>query len=124
MASHFTIELSNLRFYALHGLFAEEALSGNAFEVNLSLTTKAPASTVTSLEQTIDYAEVYSITKSIFQERRDLLETLAMEIADALKQAFPQLQKLSIQIIKCNPPIAAFTGSVSVTFSKHFTSEA
>ncbi|RYZ53731.1 MAG: dihydroneopterin aldolase [Chitinophagaceae bacterium] len=121
MASHFTIQLSNLRFYAPHGLFAEEALAGNAFEVNLSLTTEAPSKTVTSIEQTINYAEVYCITKTIFEERRDLLETLAMEIAGALKQSFPLLQKITVQIIKLNPPIAAFTGSVSVTYSKDFT---
>ncbi|NTS43464.1 dihydroneopterin aldolase [Flavisolibacter sp. BT320] len=121
MSSHFTIALSNLRFYAPHGLFAEEALAGNSFEVNLSLTTEAPSQTITSIEQTINYAEVYRITKTVFEQRRDLLETLAMEIADALKMAFPMLQKIAVQIIKLQPPIAAFTGSVSVTFSKDFT---
>lgn len=121
MPSHFTIQLHNLRFFSPHGLFAEEALSGNAFEVNLSLTTEAPAEIVNSLEQTINYADVYSITKAVFDVRRDLLETLAMEIADHLKKAFPQLQKASVQIIKLNPPIAAFSGSVSVTYHKDFT---
>ncbi|RYZ49020.1 MAG: dihydroneopterin aldolase, partial [Chitinophagaceae bacterium] len=98
-----------------------EAVAGNAFEVNLSLTTEAPSQTVTSIEQTINYAEVYHITKTIFEERRHLLETLAMEIACVLKQSFPLLQKITVQIIKLNPPIAAFTGSVSVTYSKDFT---
>jgi dihydroneopterin aldolase len=121
MPSVLTIQLHNLHFFSPHGLFAEEAEAGNAFEVNLSLTTKAPVAVVHSLEQTINYAEVYSITKAIFDVRRDLLETLAMEIAERLKGAFPQLQKISVQIIKLNPPIAAFTGSVSVTFQKDFT---
>lgn len=121
MPSQFIIQLNKLRFYSPHGLFAEEAQTGNAFEVNLSLTTEAPANVVNSLEQTINYAEVYRITKTIFEVRRDLLETLAMEIAESLKKAFPQLKKVSVQIIKLNPPIAAFSGSVSVTYHKDFT---
>lgn len=121
MPSHFTIELNNLRFYSPHGFFAEEAQTGNAFEVNISLTTGAPAATVHSLEQTINYAEAYRITKAIFDVRHNLLETLAMEITDGLKLAFPSLQKASVQIIKLNPPIAAFSGSVSVTYHKDFT---
>jgi dihydroneopterin aldolase len=120
MPSHFTIELNHLRFYSTHGLFAEEAQTGNAFEVNISLTTEAPAEVVHTLAQTINYAEVYRITKAIFDLRRDLLETLAMEIVDSLKQTFPSLQKASVQIIKLNPPIAAFSGSVSVTYHKDF----
>ncbi len=121
MPSHFTIQLNNLRFFAAHGMYTQEAQAGNAFEVNISLTTEAPGTTVTSLEQTVNYAEVYRITKAIFEVRRNLLETLAMEIADSLKQAFPSLQKASIQIIKLNPPITAFSGSVSVTYHKDFT---
>lgn len=123
MSSHFTIELNHLRFYSPHGVFAEEAQTGNAFEVNITLTTGAPAEVVNSLEQTINYAEVYRITKAIFDVRRDLLETLAMEIVDNLKQAFPSLLKASVQIIKLNPPIAAFSGSVSVTYHKNYTDE-
>ena len=121
MPSHFTIQVNNLRFFAAHGMYAQEARAGNAFEVNISLTTEAPLTRVTSLEQTINYAEVYRITKAIFEVRRDLLETLAMDIAESLKQAFPSLQKASIQIIKLNPPITAFSGSVSVTYQKDFT---
>ena len=121
MPSHFTIQLNHLRFFAAHGIYAQEAQAGNAFELNISLQVEAPATTITSLEQTINYAEVYRITKSIFEIRRNLLETLAMEIADSLKQSFPSLREVTIQIIKLNPPITSFSGSVSVTYHKDFT---
>lgn len=105
----------------MHGVFAEEAIIGNEFEVNLTLLIEAPETKVNSLDETINYAEVYRITKELFSVRRRLLETLAMEIAEALKSAFPQLLEISVQIQKLNPPISSFTGTVSVTFSKTYS---
>lgn len=121
MSSIFTIQLNNLRFFAGHGVFAEEARAGNEFEVNLSLTLPAPETKPTSLEETINYAEVYRITKALFSIRKKLLETLAMEIAAELKQHFPAVTEISVQINKLHPPISAFAGSVSVTYQKSFT---
>ena len=120
MASTFTIQLHQLRFSAPHGFYNEEATAGNEFEVNLSLTLDAPRQKVISLDETINYADVYQIVKNIFALRTALLETLAMEIAESLKKRFPSLRQVSVQIIKLHPPITAFTGSVSVTYSTAF----
>ena len=116
----FTIQLHNLRFFAEHSLYEEERSVGNEFEVNISLTMKGPKEKVVTLEETINYVEVYRITKELFSHRNALLETLAMEIAEALKHQFPVIQKAEVQIAKLHPPIAGFTGSVSVTYKKSF----
>lgn len=118
MTSTFTIQLNNLRFYAPHGLYAEEAQLGNEFEVNIALEVKAPKSKLTSIEQTVNYAEVYRLVKDLFAVRNELLESLAMEIAATIKQTFSSVRRISVQITKCNPPIASFTGSVSVTYNR------
>ena len=119
MAS-FNIQLHHLRFTAAHGLYKEEALVQNEFEVNLSLTVKAPKEKVKSIEETINYAEVYQIVKEIFSKPEPLLETIAMTIAEELKFRFPALKKIAVQIIKLHPPITGFTGSVSVTYNRKF----
>lgn len=116
----FTIQLQNLRFFAEHGMYEEERSVGNEFEVNISLTIKAPKEKVSSLEETINYVEVYRITKDLFSHRNALLESLAMEMADALKQQFGFIKKVEIGIAKLHPPITGFTGSVSVTYKKSF----
>lgn len=118
MSSTFDIQLHGLRFTAAHGVYEEEARVGNEFEVNIRLSVKAPNEVLTALDDTINYGDVYETVKSIFKHRKALLETISMEIAAALKEQFPLLQSLSIQIIKRHPPIASFTGSVSVTFNK------
>lgn len=120
MSASFTIQLNNLRFFAEHGMYEEERAVGNEFEVNISLEVKAPKEKIKSIEDTINYAEVYRLTKEIFSKRKTLLETLAMEIAEVLKQEFSSIKRLSIQIIKRNPPITSFTGSVSVSYNKEY----
>lgn len=120
MSASFTIQLPNLRFFATHGMYAEEADIGAEFEVNISLTIKAPKNKITSLEETINYAEVYRIIGEVFSERKALLETLAMEIAETLKQEFSSIKKISVQIIKLHPPIESFTGTVAVVYKKRY----
>ena len=120
MSAYFTIQLNNLRFFAEHGMYEEERAVGNEFEVNISLEVKAPKEKIKSLEDTINYAEVYRIVNEIFSMRKPLLETLAMEIAEELKKEFSSIKSLSVQIIKLNPPITSFTGSVSVTYERSY----
>ena len=120
MSASFTIELKCLRFFAHHGLYAEEAKVGNEFEVDVSIAYKAAETIVSSIEQTINYAEVFRIVKDEFSQRKDLLETCAMQIADRLQKQFPQIESLTISIKKLNAPIANFVGSVGVAFTKAF----
>ena len=122
MAASFTIRLHNLRFYAAHGLYEEETLVGNEFAVNISMVVDAPEKTLAKIEDTIDYAEVHRLTKEVFSNPTPLLETLAMEIANAIKEAFKPLKSIDVQIIKLHPPITGFIGSVSVSYQKDFTS--
>lgn len=120
MAAHFTIELQGLRFFAEHGMYQEELLVGNEFEVNVSMDVKAPKKTITSIEQTINYVEVFRIVQELFSKRKQLLEALATEIADALHDNFNEIEKVSVTIKKITPPIINFTGSVAITYHKSF----
>ena len=116
----FTIQLHALRFFAEHGMYEEERAVGNEFEVNISLEVKAPKEKIRSLEDTINYTEVYRITKEIFSKRKPLLETLAMDIAERIQAQFDGIESVLITIRKLNPPITNFSGSVAITYSKEF----
>ncbi len=120
MAGHFTIELKNLRFFAEHGMYQEEMKVGNQFEVDLSIGCKSPKKPITSIDQTINYVEVYRIVQEEFSVRKYLLETCAMLIAEKLQLHFPEIEDLTIIIRKLNPPITNFTGSVSITYKRSF----
>lgn len=120
MAGHFIIELKSLRFFAEHGLYQEEILVGNEFEVDISIGCKSPKKTITTIDQTINYVEVYRITQEEFRDRKLLLETCAMQIADRLQQQFSEIEQITITIRKLNPPITNFSGSVGITYSRTF----
>lgn len=116
----FTIELKSLRFFAEHGMYQEEMKVGNEFEVDISIECKSPKKKITSIEQTINYVEVYRIVQEEFATRRSLLETLAMEIADKLQMQFDEIEHVIICIRKMNPPITNFSGSVAISYSRSF----
>ena len=119
MAATMTIELKNLRFFAHHGWHDGEARTGNEFEVQL-LATFPAIEHITSLFDTIDYTEVYELTKTIFLEPEKLLETVAQKITHALETKYRNLQRIHLTITKLNPPIASFTGTVGITYIKDF----
>lgn len=101
-------------------MYHEEMLVGNEFQVDVSLQTKAPKKTVNSIEQTVNYVEVYRIIQEVFSVRKQLLETCAMEMVEAIQLQFPEITEIEITIKKITPPITNFTGSVAVTYSKSF----
>ena len=120
MAGWMTIELKGLKFFAEHGMYQEERKVGNQFEIDLEVSFKVPKHTVTSIDETVNYVEIYRIVEERFSEHRNLLETCAMEISQALHDYFSEIKKVFITIKKINPPITNFTGSVGVSYTKEF----
>lgn len=120
MAGHFIIELKNLKFFAAHGMYQEELKVGNEFEMDISIECKAPKEVITSIDQTVNYVEVYQIAEEEFSHRQHLLETSVMKIAEKLQKHFPDIEQLTINVRKMNPPITNFSGSVGISYSKSF----
>lgn len=101
-------------------MYEEEKATGNEFEVNILLRVKAPKERISSIRQTVNYADVYRTVKEIFSMPQALLESLAQDIAEAIAKEHPAVKKISVQIRKLHPPVVAFTGAVSVTFKKRY----
>jgi dihydroneopterin aldolase len=122
MQALMTIELTALRFQAYHGLYPEEKVTGNEFEVELLVNYKPPEEIITTLDATVNYARLYAIIKTEMQKPRALLETLAMEITEIIHASFPQVNKIDISIKKLYPPIVQFVGHVGVRYCREFSS--
>lgn len=114
MSSTLQIHVRNCRFRAFHGLYPEERQKGNDFVVNLVVSYTPQSGMITALEDTIDYAALFTIIDTAMKEPVDLLETLAQKIAAEIHHKFPQVTESEIEIEKLNPPIDHFTGSASV----------
>ena len=101
-------------------MYEEERRVGNEFEVDVSVACKSPKKKITSIEQTVNYVEVYRILQEEIAQRPYLLETLAMDIAERIQAQFDEIESVVITIRKLNPPITNFSGSVAITYSKEF----
>lgn len=120
MAQLITIHLERLRFLAGHGLYAEEKRTGNAFEMSLSVSFPKEDGVIHKLEDTLNYAEVYSLVKEEMQRPRELLETFLTELAGSLKERFPEISELKMSLYKLTVPIEGFAGRVGVALERRF----
>lgn len=111
-----SISLKNLRFRSYHGLYAEEQKAGNEFDVDLTILYQPNSGTITSINDTVDYAKLYDLVKQEMSKPRKLLETLAMELAGILHTEFPQIKKISISITKLQAPMHRYVGKAEVNY--------
>ncbi len=73
----------------------------------------AKAASDDMLNETVDYVDVFKIVKKEMGIRAKLIEHVAKRISDNLRSAFPSIEKLSVEVIKKNPPIGGEADEVS-----------
>lgn len=101
------VALEGMYFRANHGLYEQERLHGNDFEVDVWIDTGKAVSTSDRIEDALDYAAIYTVVKAVMAERRDLLETLVATIGQKLRSDFPQVSSIRVRISKLQPPLDA-----------------
>lgn len=116
LRSMFTIHLQNLQFKSFHGLYAEEKILGNCFVVNLTVKYQPTTLPINAIEQTINYQNIFEIIEKRMSIPTELLETIVVDIANEIMNAFLIVEEVDICIAKKNPPIKNFVGNVAVSY--------
>lgn len=91
------VELKGLEIRGRHGATPEEHEREQPFLYDLELELPEPAGD--RLEETVDYREVVDVVREVSTTERQLLETLAAAVADALVQRFP-LERARVRVRK------------------------
>lgn len=113
------IHLSDMEFYAYHGCYKEEQLTGNWFLVDLTIETNMDkASKTDNINDTLNYQTAYELVKKEMDVKAHLLEHLSQRILDSLFGSFPQLEAATVKVAKMNPPMGGKMKSVSVEVSR------
>lgn len=102
------IFLNGLRFHAFHGVMPQERLTGNDYRVDLKIDfplEKAVGSD--DVNDTLNYATVYTAVKEEMDIPTQLIERVAYRIADRLFRTFKVINEVEIKVEKCNPPMGA-----------------
>ena len=116
----FTIELRNLEFYSFHGLYEEEKKIGGEFVVDVIAKLDSTHHEVSSIEETVNYAEVFGLIKKEMAQPRELLETLTQSIAEKIHDKFSSIKEIAVRVEKKVPPIVGFNGKVAATYRTTF----
>jgi dihydroneopterin aldolase len=121
MTSHGVIRIKNAVFYAYHGVGKDEQNLGGKFEVDVDLKTDFSAAVKSdSLRQTINYEEVYSLVKTLVNEKKYyLIETLAETIADGVIEKFSNVNEVSVRLRKPHPPVKGVVDYVEVEVTRN-----
>ena len=97
-----TVSLHNIRIHGKHGLYPEEAVLGNWFEIDVDIKAQ------TSEEKEwpfIDYAMISATVHDIFIKPNKLLEALVQSIHQSLKEKSPDGAVIRVAIRKMHPPM-------------------
>ena len=94
-----TIHLRNT-FYCYHGVHEEEKILGNDYELFADIQFNEEQDVIHSIQQTINYIDIYQIVQQRMNIPSPLLETIVMDIGSSIKKKYDQVKSISIKIKK------------------------
>ena len=102
------ILIEGLQIFAYHGVYPQENIVGNTFEVTLQLSFPCDMAMVSDdIDTSINYAEVTAIVRSEVEKTSKLLENVVSRIYRVLTDTYPQITGGRIELYKIHPPITA-----------------
>lgn len=101
------IELTGLECFGHHGVFDHEKRDGQPFIVDIVCWLEfGPAAADDDLSLTVNYAELAQLAVEIVEgQPRDLIETVAVEIAERAMAVFDILHAVEVTVHKPEAPV-------------------
>ena len=114
------IIIRGLRLFAYHGVNEEEKINGQEFVIDLTATLDLSKPCVSDdLNDTVSYAKIIKTVRSVFTgEKYDLIEKCAGVIADAVLDGYPEIDGVTVKVMKPDAPISADFGYVAVEITR------
>jgi len=115
-----TVQLHKLIFSGRHGVFKEELATGNTFEVNLDVLYDETERPFGGLDSIVNYVNLFGIIKERMHQPSPLLEKIADEIIQKIRDQYPFIKEIVLAIYKLQAPIGNFQGKAGITLHKRF----
>ncbi|MBR2548610.1 MAG: 2-amino-4-hydroxy-6-hydroxymethyldihydropteridine diphosphokinase [Clostridiales bacterium] len=114
------ITLSKMEFEGHTGCLDFEKTDGQKFIVSLDLFIDRIRGCYTDdLSDTVDYAKIYEVTKTIVTEDKgDLIECLAQKISDGVLKADSRIDKVAVTVSKPGAPVKGIFETMEVTIER------
>lgn len=113
------ITLTGLELFGYHGVFPDEKREGQRFVVDVTVWLDVTAAAASDdLTGTVNYAELAALASDVVTgPARDLIETVAAEIADEVMRRYP-VHAVEVTVHKPSAPIPLTFADVSVTIRR------
>jgi len=116
------ISLEGLEFFAYHGYYDEEQKMGNKYSIDIAITADLNrAAQEDRLSLTVNYEVVYTIIADVMKIKHRLLEHIAYKIIEAVKVQFPEIQQITVNVSKFNPPIGGVCERSKISITTPFS---
>ena len=114
------IYINEMEFYGYHGVLPEETTLGQRFRVSLVMELSLKeAGENDDLEQTVNYAEAFASCQKVVEGKPyQLIEAVAEKIASEVLGRFKQIRRVTVKLIKPDPPIRGHYHSVAVEITR------
>lgn len=99
------IELKGIHFYAYHGYYEEERKMGNPFIVNVQVYVNTFDDDKDSIDDTVNYEDLYQICEKEMTTTQLLLETVVFNIVENIQKKCPQAKSGKVSIEKIGPQL-------------------
>jgi dihydroneopterin aldolase len=109
------IAVEGLQFYAHHGYHKEEQILGGKYTVDIYMTTNIDEAAKTDeLKKTINYEQIYLLTKAEMEVHAKLIEHVCKRIIDRINARYPTVTHLKVRVSKHSPPLKGHVDRVFV----------
>lgn len=115
------IILKDMSFYGYHGLLKEENILGQKFFIDIEIETDTREAGINDdFTKTINYAEVYEITKKFAEDKKfNLIEALAENIANEILNKFKMANSVMVRIRKKEAPVKGIFDYMGVEIRRY-----
>jgi len=113
------IELNKMIIHAYHGVMEQERIVGNNYRIDIKISLDlSKAIESDHLDDTINYADIFSLVSEEMKIPSHLLEHVAGRIIRKIKQKYPSIAKVKIRLAKIHPPITGELHEAAVIIQK------
>lgn len=112
------IALKDIEFFAYHGFYDAEREMGHTFLVDIEVIIDRKPTCSEDISDTVNYEALYSLCHDSMNRPRKLIETVADEMVDSIKEKYPHIKKGLVSIRKKSPQLGGKVGyaMIEVTF--------
>lgn len=100
------LHIRNIHTHSYHGCLKEEAVIGGRFTTHVTFEGDFSKAVETDqLEYAVDYVQVHQMVRTEMAIPSALIEHAAGRILRRLRETFPSVNSITVEIIKYNPPV-------------------